>query len=179
MRPPAPPPLELVEAFVNSADLETGEDAWRTSAGLKAWLLGRRLIPAGGTVGEDDRRRAIRLREGLRIAAAANNGGTMPARARRVLNEIGEQLPLHVTVPTRGSAALQPAGGGVDAALARVLASFYQSMLAGSWPRLKACANPECRFAFYDASKNRSGRWCEMADCGNEAKARTFRERHG
>ena len=109
MRQPAPAPLELVEAFVNSADREKGQDAWSTPAGLKAWLVGRRLIPAGVTVGEEDRRRAIRLREGLRIATSANNGGTLPARARTVLNEIGERLPLQVSYPARGSAVLRPA----------------------------------------------------------------------
>ena len=37
--------------------------------------------------------------------------------------------------------------------------------------------NPDCRWAFYDGSKNRSGRWCDMASCGNRMKARAFRER--
>jgi predicted RNA-binding Zn ribbon-like protein len=30
---------------------------------------------------------------------------------------------------------------------------------------------------FYDRSKNRSGRWCVMAECGNRAKVRAYRER--
>jgi predicted RNA-binding Zn ribbon-like protein len=47
----------------------------------------------------------------------------------------------------------------------------------GSWQRLKACADEECRWAFYDHSRNRSGRWCSMATCGNQQKARTYRER--
>ena len=50
-------------------------------------------------------------------------------------------------------------------------------MSDGDWARMKACGNPECRWAFYDGSKNRSGRWCEMASCGNRMKARAFRER--
>jgi predicted RNA-binding Zn ribbon-like protein len=50
-------------------------------------------------------------------------------------------------------------------------------MSDGSWERIKACGNPDCRWAFYDNSKNHSGRWCEMASCGNRMKARAFRER--
>jgi predicted RNA-binding Zn ribbon-like protein len=38
--------------------------------------------------------------------------------------------------------------------------------------RIKACANADCGALFYDASRNRSRRWCVMEDCGNRAKAR-------
>ena len=47
----------------------------------------------------------------------------------------------------------------------------------GTWHRLKACADDGCRWAFYDHSKNRRGRWCSMAVCGNQHKARAYRER--
>jgi predicted RNA-binding Zn ribbon-like protein len=43
---------------------------------------------------------------------------------------------------------------------------------------LKACRNADCHWIFYDATKNRSGAWCEMGLCGNRAKARSYRERH-
>jgi predicted RNA-binding Zn ribbon-like protein len=35
----------------------------------------------------------------------------------------------------------------------------------------------DCEWAFYDRTKNRSGRWCRMDQCGNLAKAKAFRER--
>lgn len=38
--------------------------------------------------------------------------------------------------------------------------------------RVRACAADDCRWLFEDTSKNRSRRWCDMADCGNRAKAR-------
>lgn len=41
--------------------------------------------------------------------------------------------------------------------------------------RLKMCA--ECGRLFYDESRNRSRRWCDMQGCGNRAKARRFRDR--
>ncbi|HAT18121.1 MAG TPA: hypothetical protein DCS76_10030 [Gemmatimonadetes bacterium] len=34
-----------------------------------------------------------------------------------------------------------------------------------------------CLWLFIDKSRNRSRRWCDMADCGNQAKVRRFRER--
>jgi predicted RNA-binding Zn ribbon-like protein len=169
-----------VEGFLNSVDLEKGDESWDSPPALKAWLTQRRLITAGAAVSDQDLRRAIRLREALRVAAVANNEGpghaALPSRARGALNEISSRLPLRVAY-RGGQAVLDPAGDGVDGALARVVAAVYEAMRSGSWTRLKACANPGCRWAFYDASKNRSGRWCEMADCGNDAKGRAFRER--
>ena len=68
--------------------------------------------------------------------------------------------------------------GGVDAAIARLLAIVHDSMSDRTWQRLKACPAEDCLWAFYDHSRNRSGTWCEMGECGNRAKARRYRERH-
>jgi predicted RNA-binding Zn ribbon-like protein len=43
--------------------------------------------------------------------------------------------------------------------------------------RLKTCAGRDCGWKYLDRSKNRSRRWCDMAVCGNLAKARRFRAR--
>lgn len=43
--------------------------------------------------------------------------------------------------------------------------------------RLSACSNPECRWLFLDASKNKARRWCDMKLCGNRIKARRYRGR--
>ena len=52
-----------------------------------------------------------------------------------------------------------------------------EAQAEGTWDRLKACPWDTCRWAFYDRSKNRSGRWCRMDVCGNRAKAAAFRAR--
>jgi predicted RNA-binding Zn ribbon-like protein len=44
--------------------------------------------------------------------------------------------------------------------------------------RIKTCAAPDCGWKFMDQSKNRSRRWCDMAVCGNLAKARQYRARN-
>lgn len=51
-----------------------------------------------------------------------------------------------------------------------MLDAVRQASEDGSWVRLKACARPSCRWAYYDHSRNRSGRWCTMAGCGNAVK---------
>jgi predicted RNA-binding Zn ribbon-like protein len=43
--------------------------------------------------------------------------------------------------------------------------------------RIKECGSENCNWLFYDVSKNRSRRWCEMSDCGNRAKQRRHRHR--
>ncbi|MGH2716895.1 MAG: CGNR zinc finger domain-containing protein, partial [Thermoleophilaceae bacterium] len=73
--------------------------------------------------------------------------------------------------------ALEPESAGVDGALGRLMAIVSGAVEQGGWVRLKACHRDPCFWAFYDRSKNRSGRWCKMEACGNIEKARAFRAR--
>ncbi len=43
--------------------------------------------------------------------------------------------------------------------------------------RLRVCASATCSARFYDRSPAARRRWCQMATCGNQAKARAFRAR--
>ncbi|WP_421742244.1 CGNR zinc finger domain-containing protein [Cellulomonas sp.] len=74
-----------------------------------------------------------------------------------------------------GGASLAPAGD--DAVVAGLLAEVHRAHAAGEWTRLKACANPDCQWVYYDGSRNRSGRWCSMTECGDVMKARAYRRR--
>ena len=38
--------------------------------------------------------------------------------------------------------------------------------------RVRECAGPGCGWLFLDTSRNHSRHWCDMADCGNRAKAK-------
>jgi hypothetical protein len=65
---------------------------------------------------------------------------------------------------------------------AEVLATVLTAITAGTWPRLKAC--PDCRWVFYDSTRNGSKRWCLMyaggpegRACGTIAKVRRYRDR--
>jgi predicted RNA-binding Zn ribbon-like protein len=55
----------------------------------------------------------------------------------------------------------------VDLATAR---SALKLIASPDTERLKIC--PNCEWLFIDRSKNRSRTWCDMAVCGNRAKAR-------
>jgi hypothetical protein len=63
-----------------------------------------------------------------------------------------------------------------------ILAIVLTTMIDGRWARLKAC--PDCRWVFYDHTRNASKRWCLMnaggpqgRACGTIAKVRRHRQR--
>ena len=59
-----------------------------------------------------------------------------------------------------------------------MVAQSAAELLTSEWvSRLGLCKADSCWWLFIDKSRNRSRRWCDMADCGNQAKVRRFRER--
>jgi predicted RNA-binding Zn ribbon-like protein len=176
-RAPAPEPLRLVQAFVNTRDIEAGTDELTDPEALRAWFLREGLPGAEEPPGPGDLERAVAVREALRALALANNGEPLDPRAVVVLNRVAERARLVVRFDGWGRAELVPAERGVDAAIARILAAAVRAEAEGTWPRLKACRNHTCGWVFYDRSRNRSGTWCTMAVCGNLMKARAYRAR--
>ncbi len=176
-REAAPGPLALVQAFVNTREAERGWEALPDPATLRSWLRRRGLLKEGGTVEDSDVLRAREVREALRALLAANNGTAEVDEAIRTLNRAAGRAGLTVRFGQDGRAALSPTASGADGALGKVLAAVYAGMEEGTWVRLKACRNQGCLWAFYDRSKNRSGRWCSMDVCGNRTKTRAYRRR--
>ena len=176
---PAPGPLEVVRRFANSLDVDEGTDELGDPVALGAWLVEAGLLEpeAAGGLGADDLERVVSAREALRALLAAHAGDPDDPGALTVLNAVAERATLVVRFADDGHARLEPAAGGVDAALGRLLAIAQTAMVDGTWSRLKVCRWDTCRWAFYDASKNRSGSWCSMAVCGNRAKAASYRQR--
>lgn len=171
-RPPAPPPLDLVQAFLNSVDLEDGTEAFGTTESLGAWA-GQHGVAATDALTEEDRRRAIATREALRDIV---EHGASTDTTRALQDALGE-IAVALRISDHGDVEIAPHHDGIDVLLARIMTSVHDAMVAGSWERLKICRNDACRWAFYDASKNHSGVWCSMATCGSKAKARAYRGR--
>jgi predicted RNA-binding Zn ribbon-like protein len=59
--------------------------------------------------------------------------------------------------------------------MAEIATSFVELITRHDPTRIKLCDNPNCRWIFYDESKNRSKRWCEGNCCGNLLAVRKFR----
>jgi predicted RNA-binding Zn ribbon-like protein len=176
-RDPAPGALALVQAFLNTADLEEGWDLLASPEALSDWLVGRGLLEDSIALTDADLYRALVVREAIRELLFANNRGEADAAAITTLNELAVTAPLRIRFDAGLGPGLAPGVGGLDGALARLFAIILAAQIDGTWPRLKACRNEVCRWAFYDASKNRSGHWCTMAICGSRRKTRAYRSR--
>jgi predicted RNA-binding Zn ribbon-like protein len=157
---PAPGALRLVHRFVNTLDIEAGTDAldaaWLESVGL----------PGG------DAERARLFREALRELLLGHNGVPVAPRAVALLTGFARESPVVVGFAADGTPRLE----GSDA-VSHLLAAIARAELDGTWERLKICPADDCRWAFYDFSRNRSRTWCDMKVCGNRAKARTYRSK--
>jgi predicted RNA-binding Zn ribbon-like protein len=175
----APGDLELVRRFVNTRDVEEGTDELDGPESLLGWLSGMELLDDEAITDEEDLKRTLALREGIRSLLLANNGeGIEPAHLQE-LNRVAESVCLRVRFEEDGGPTLGPQSSGVSAALGRILAAVVLATDEGTWGRLKVCSNDACQWAFYDRSRNRSGKWCTMEVCGNRMKARAFRQRQG
>jgi hypothetical protein len=87
------------------------------------------------------------------------------------LDEVASTRPLVLRVQADGPRLT------ADDEVAALLADVLEEHRAGRLQRLKACANPDCQWVYFDASRNRSGRWCSMGECGDVMKARAYRAR--
>ena len=169
--------LGLVQAYVNTVDLQDGPDELKDPNTLSAWLVARGLLEAGTRADEADLRHAVAVREAIRGVIGANSGAAVYPVDVATLN--GAVVASHVRVrfASDGKARLEPEAAGVDGALGRIVAAVFVAMGEEGWARLKTCDSHKCRWVFYDSSRNHSSRWCKMASCGNREKARRFRER--
>jgi predicted RNA-binding Zn ribbon-like protein len=177
--PPAAPPagLATIRSFINTGDLDTGEEHLPDVGALAAWLSEHDLATPGEAWTRADLGRTIRLREALRSLAAANAGEPPSTDAVAALERQRRRSRLGVVFGADGSAPIVPDASGIDAPLGRLLAIVATAMHDGTWPRLKACADPTCRWAFYDSSRSHRRAWCSMEVCGNRNKVRAYRQR--
>jgi predicted RNA-binding Zn ribbon-like protein len=176
-RDPAPGQLALVQSFVNTHyDLEVvhGAEVLATPSALRDWLVRHELIAGrAARLSTRDLNRALAVRESLRSLARANAGDGVDG-VPAVLGALnaaaaGGAVEIRFSVDRPRFAVAQR--GGFDAALGVLLGIAAGAMIDGAWARLKVCPGTNCGWAFYDHSRNRSGRWCSMSVCGGRAKA--------
>jgi predicted RNA-binding Zn ribbon-like protein len=175
---PAPMPLLVVQAFLNTRYLEGGSDLLSDPETARRWLADAQLLSPAATVTPDELEVARCVRESIRGLLSARRAGAHGALALGPLRELVNEHSACLTVDEQGRLGLgNPRHDDVGDGMFDLLLIVRDAQEHGSWDRLKACGNPECQWAFYDRSRNRQGQWCEMALCGNRLKNRTFRAR--
>jgi len=176
---PAPMPLLLVQSFVNTWDGDHGSDLLLDPAAARDWLNRAGLWSADRAPDPAELDLARGVREGIRAMLVTNGGGPQPTpdslQAMQAVARDSRLAP-HVGPGGQVSLAAEPAGQ-VQAGLLALLLVIRDAQREGTWQRLKACGNPDCRWAFYDRSHSRAGAWCDMATCGNRIKNRRLRQR--
>jgi predicted RNA-binding Zn ribbon-like protein len=124
---------------------------------------------------------ALALREDVyQLGAALAAGRTAPPERVENLTRA------HARAIARGR--LAPIGGNfgwvwspretpVEAVLGPISLSALTLLQQADLTRVKQCQGEKCGWLFFDATKNKSRRWCEMEVCGNRAKQKRFSER--
>ena len=171
---------ELIQSFVNTLhkDPKGDDEELGSPTELAGWFEGHGLLESESSATAAELRRAVELREALRQLLLANNGIEVDVGAAcAVLNAATKRAKLELRF-TNALPALEPAAGGIDGALGRIVVAMQTAVADGSWHRLKACRASDCEWAFFDGAKNASRAWCSMRSCGNREKARVYRARH-
>jgi len=161
--------LERLIEFVNTNEPQLAQDQLRGPEETRSWLAARGLEV--GKLNRDDWAATIAFREGIRAAAAANNGYGVDADAVAALGRAVDRLGFIVRATADASlevASATPAGR----ALAPLAGILMAAQADGSWSRVKACARDSCRWLFYDTTRNHSRTWCTSTTCGSREKAR-------
>jgi predicted RNA-binding Zn ribbon-like protein len=121
--------------------------------------------------------RARELREALyRVFSAMASGEPPPASELLRLNDELKQALSRQRLALDGGQVtwtFESSPSDLDVMLWPVARSASELLTGDAGiARLRECASETCGWLFVDTSKNRSRRWCDMADCGNRAKAR-------
>jgi predicted RNA-binding Zn ribbon-like protein len=184
----------LVLDFVNTAVVEQDEPsdaipdfpaavAWFEAAGTLTRRDARALLALAGT---REAARALTelhaFRASLRaLLDAHRESGRFPAAAVREINARleGCGCAREVVATPEGYALRVRYRFERPADLLMPLANAAADLLTSvDHTRLKRCRGDCCDMYFLDTSRNRTRTWCDMAACGNRAKAAAYYERH-
>lgn len=169
----APGRLELARRLLNTSHLEADLDLLVSRAGTSRWVTSEGFA-SGGRITQ---RQTEALREFRnRLRNSIDNPTVAPTETTDWIfgpSHRSVQFVLVDDVPMLE--------GADDDSVARYITTIGlvigEALRDGIWDRFRTCANPACRWAFYDNSKNGSGRWCSMDICGARNKMNTYRAR--
>jgi predicted RNA-binding Zn ribbon-like protein len=184
-------PLETAFDFLNTLELENGALVERlTSLDTAAtWLADAGVVPDATVVAGLGRSSAAReaaldrlitARTALRDVAHAVAHEEAPPR--RAIDEVNRALASRERIELVASddgvrLGHSHVGDAIDDVLARIAEPIVREIGNGHDDRIRICANDTCRWIFYDESRAGRRRWCDMATCGNRAKAQRHRAR--
>jgi predicted RNA-binding Zn ribbon-like protein len=186
--------LEESFDFLNTLDIDNGFPVEKlpTLDDALRWFVDRGVIHREGAdrarskvatqadAGARDLEHVHQVRGALRDVATAIAENRSPrASALSTVNRAlhARQVIELVAGPDGCSVDHRHIGDPIDDALARLAEPLVSELTGGRPERIRVCASDTCEWIFYDASRTGRRRWCDMATCGNRAKAARHRAR--
>jgi predicted RNA-binding Zn ribbon-like protein len=167
--------LDDYEALLRWARL-TGRFARKDLAQLEE-RAGREPARARAALG-----RGKAVREALCGALYSIVDGKAPARADLVALEKARQVAVGAARLAAGDGRIREEWtvdrSGLDLVTHVVTVAGLELLRDPRVDRLRRCDGSDCGWVFLDTSKAGRRRWCDMATCGNVAKARRHYQRH-
>ncbi len=170
-------PVYLIRSFINTREIAEGTDMLSSPELLRKWLAEAGLPGGSDAPDPGDLEWVIAIREALRNVLQSHNDGSVPHASIGVLNRAARRAQVTIRFDPQGNPEIKATQDGVAGAVGTILAAVEQARVDGTWERLKACRREDCRWVFFDRSKNRSGTWCSTKGCGSLMKARAYRRR--
>ncbi len=166
-------PLQDFGRFVNWLEAAQVFDAERTGS------MQRRAMqqPAGALAVLGDARRVRSVLRSLAERGEIMTDARLEALAEinRVLGRSAGTRRVELRADGSFARAFVPVGDAFAGLLIPIVESAADALILGELARVRRCADPRCGRVFQDETKNGRRRWCDMATCGNRAKAARHR----
>ena len=143
---------------------------------VAAWLVGAGVLDTPPETDPDTLAEAVALREALFVVVERlidEPDSALPSSELDVVNAAAASPPPAVAL--RGDRSLARTGSW-RSGLSAVARDGLALVDVGD-AELKWCADASCTHPFLDRSRGHRRRWCEMAGCGDRAKAAAYRAR--
>ena len=178
--------------FVNSNTAARGSDALHDFERFVRWLEGAQLLdaeraatmrrraqqqPAGAlaVLGDARRVRAVLRALAERGVASQDVRSDALGEINRVLGRSAGTRRIELQGDGTFVRAFVPVGDAFAGLLIPIVDAAADALILDELARVRRCADPRCGRVFQDETKNGRRRWCDMATCGNRAKAARHR----
>jgi predicted RNA-binding Zn ribbon-like protein len=119
---------------------------------------------------------AIKIREAIYgIFSSTASGNQIKASDLSILNDAIKKMMPNQKLSTENGNFIwewEISPDRMDSILWPVVWSAAELLTSEASERVGRCADEKCGWLFWDNSRNRSRRWCDMKECGNRAKVR-------
>src|SRR5258708_31948417 len=123
----------LVQAYVNTVEIQEGPEELSDPNALERWLVAHGLMERGQDVSEADLKNAIAVREAIRGVIGANTGATIYPLDIATLNGAAAASRLRARFGADGRARLEPEADGGAGATGRMVGAVFTGLADEEW----------------------------------------------